>query len=137
MKDKQKIQQISVKGVLCRDNKVLVTKTASRGNYELPGGRVDFGETIEAAFAREMKEELGFEKVKMGNFINVWTFLHDRLDAYYHFIILDFEIFTDEKDIKLSPEHTDYRWIGFNEIDMINMREGHKETLKKYFKLFK
>lgn len=109
-------------------------KTASRGNYELPGGRVDFGETIEAAFTREMKEELGFEKVKIGNFINAWTFLHDRSEAYYHFMILDFEIFTDEKDIKISSEHTDYKWIGEDELDNINMREGHKESLRKFFK---
>lgn len=134
MSEKSKIQQISVKGVLCRNNKVLVLKTASRGNYELPGGRVDFGETIEEAFKREMKEELGFENVRMGKFINVWSFLHDREEAYYHFTILDFEIFTDESDIKISPEHTGYNWIGENEIEAINMREGHKKSLRKYFK---
>jgi len=134
MKVKEKVQQVSVKGILCRNNKVLVLKTASRGNYELPGGRVDFGETIEEAFKREMKEELGFENVRMGKFINVWTFLHDRKEAHYHFMILDFEIFSDEKEIKISTEHTDYKWIDANEIDAVNMRDGHKESLRKFFK---
>lgn len=100
----------------------------------MPGGRMDFGENIDQTFKREIEEELGFENVKLGRFINIWTFTSLRNGIDYHFIVLDFEIFTDEDDIKLSKEHTEYKWIGLDELGKIDMRDGHKESLRKYFK---
>ena len=81
----------------------------------------------------EIKEELGFEKIEMGNLINTWSFTNIRENINYHFIIFDFEFFADENEIKLSDEHTGYRWVGKGEFEEMNMREGHKETLRKYF----
>lgn len=130
--ENRKIQQVSIKGILCRECKVLILKTARSGRWELPGGRMDFGENIEQTFKRGMKEELGFEKVKLAKFINVWSFTSLRDGIDYHFIILDFEIFTDENNIKLSKEHIEYKWIGLADLDKIDMREGHKESIKKY-----
>lgn len=130
----KKIQQVSVKGILSRDDKVLVLKTAKSGRWELPGGRMDFGETVEQAFKREMREELGFKKVKPGKFINIWSFTSIRGMFNHHFVILDFVISTNETDIKLSFEHTEYRWAGEKEIGKLYMRSGHKESLKKFFK---
>lgn len=50
---------------------------------------------------------------------------------------LDFEVFTDESKIELSDEHTGYKWIERDEFEDINMREGHKESLRKYFNNYK
>lgn len=129
------IQQVSIKGILCRNGKVLILKTARSGRWELPGGRMDFGENAEQAFKREVREELGFKKVKLGKFVNIWSFISLRNGINHHFIILDFEFSTDEDKIKLSKEHTDYKWIGINEINRIKMRAGHKKSLKNYLKL--
>jgi len=130
----KKIQQVSIKGLLCRDNKVLFLKTQTK-KWEMPGGRVDYGENIDDTFYREMREEAGFENVKMGDLINSWSFVNEEIN--HHFIIFDFEIFTDENKIKLSDEHTDYKWVSVDEFEKMDMREGHKETLRKYFKLKK
>lgn len=129
----KKIQQVSIKGILCRNNRILFLKTAKKGMYELPGGRMDFGESVKQTFEREIKEELGFEKIKMGNLINMWLFTNIRENTNYHFILFDFEFFTDESEIKLSSEHTEYKWIGVKELDEVEIREGHKESIKKYF----
>lgn len=128
----QKIQRVSIKGMLCRDGKVLALKSGN-GIWELPGGGMDFGENVEQAFKREMEEELGFKSVRLGKFINIWSFISMRDGIDHHFIILDFEIFTDEEDIKLSKEHMEYKWIGIEDLDGLDMREGYKESIKKYF----
>lgn len=130
----KKIQQVSIKGLLCRDNKILVLKTARSGRWELPGGRMDFGETAEQTFKREMREELGFKKVKLGKFINIWMFTNVREGINHHFIILDFVISTDETEIKLSAEHIEYKWVGIGETGKLKMRSGHKESIRKFFK---
>ena len=49
---------ISVKGVLIHRGRVLVLRNG-RGEWELPGGRLDDGETPEKALTREIREETG------------------------------------------------------------------------------
>lgn len=128
------VQQVSVKGLLCKDGKVLVLLSPKRGYWELPGGRMDFGETAEQAFQREMEEELGFKKVNLEKFINIWSFTSVRDEVKYHFIVLDFAVSTDESDIRLSEEHTEYKWVSAEEASGLKMREGHKKSIKKFFK---
>lgn len=130
----ESIQQVSIKGMLCRNGKILVLKTARSERWELPGGRINFGESAAAAFKREIKEELGLKNVELGKFINIWSFTSLRNETNHHFIILDFEIFTNENKIKLSKEHTECKWIKASDLKRINMREGHKESLRRYFK---
>ncbi|NMC36118.1 NUDIX hydrolase [Candidatus Beckwithbacteria bacterium] len=58
---------VSVGALIFNDkNQILLTKRSQqakneRGCWEAPGGAVHFGETLEAAIRREMKEELGVE----------------------------------------------------------------------------
>ncbi|MCK5413303.1 MAG: NUDIX hydrolase [Candidatus Pacebacteria bacterium] len=131
MKD-DKIQQVSIRGFLCRDDKVLFLKTPTK-RWELPGGRMDYGESVEETFQREIKEEIGFENFEMGDLMNMWSFVNEEIN--HHFIVFDFEILTNEDIIRLSDEHIEYKWVGVDEFEQMNMREGHKETLRKYFKL--
>lgn len=132
-KKEKRIQQVSIKGLLCREGRILILKIPESTRWELPGGRMDFGENVSETFRREMKEELGFEKAVMGRLINAWSFTDNRDGIDHHFIIFDFEIFTDESKIILSEEHTECEWFGKDEFEKLDMREGHKETLRKYF----
>ena len=52
--------QLAVSGVIFRDGKVLLVRRArspGKGFYSLPGGRVEFGETLHTALHREIDEE--------------------------------------------------------------------------------
>ena len=76
---------------------------------------------------------MDLKKIKIGNLVNTWSFINVREDINYHFIIFDFEFFTDESKIKLSDEHTEYKWIGVEGLDKFEMRGGYKESIRKYF----
>jgi mutator protein MutT len=76
---------ISAKGVLCHDGRVLLVGN-SRGEWELPGGKLELGETPEACVARELAEELDVW-VAVGSLLDAWVYditndVHVRVLAY-------------------------------------------------------
>lgn len=63
---------VSVKGVLLRDGCVVLVGN-SRGEWELPGGKLEPAETVEACVAREIAEELALE-VGVGPLLDAWLY---------------------------------------------------------------
>ncbi len=131
--DKQ-IQKTTVKGIFYNDGKILFAKD-HKGRWELPGGKVEFNETIEETLKRECTEELGFKNIQVGDIVNAWTFSSTVNDIDYHFIVLVYECNTDEMIIKPSDEHEEHAWIPLDEINELNIRDGYKESVKKYREL--
>src|SRR4051812_48882988 len=59
---KHPVFEVSVKALIYQDGKLLLAKDDS-GKWDLPGGRLDEGEDIEACLHREVLEELGVKVV--------------------------------------------------------------------------
>lgn len=130
----KQIQKMSAKGIFFKDGKILFAKD-HKDKWELPGGRIDFNETIEIALKRECEEELGFDNIQIENIVNAWTFSSTVNNIDYHFIILIYDCTTIETEIKSSEEHTEYSWVPLDKINELNMREGYKESIRKYREL--
>jgi len=85
---------VGVGAVIVQDGRVLLVKRKYEplaGQWSLPGGAVEVGETLEACLIREMLEETGFE-VSVGPVIEVI----DRITrdeegrVMYHFVLVDY-----------------------------------------------
>ena len=63
---------VSVKGVLLNERGVVLVKNR-RNEWELPGGKLEPGETLESCVAREIAEELGLA-VRVGPVVDVWIY---------------------------------------------------------------
>lgn len=85
---------VGVGAVIIDDGKVLLIRRRYEplaGQWSLPGGAVDIGETLEAATAREMKEETGLD-VEVGPVIEVFDRIIKDEDerVRYHYVLVDY-----------------------------------------------
>ena len=85
---------VGVGAVIVQDGKVLLVKRKYEplaGQWSLPGGAVEVGETLEACLIREMLEETGLE-VSVGPVIEVFDRITHDEDGrvMYHFVLVDY-----------------------------------------------
>ena len=82
-----------------------------KGLWSIPGGRVEFGEYIADALAREVKEETDLD-VEVGELIGIAEVVGDP-----HYVILDFGARVVGNDVpRAAGDAADARWVTFDEV---------------------
>lgn len=107
----------SVKTLIIKNNTFLVVYNLVNGIklWDLPGGRMEFGETAEETLKREILEELNVT-IKPIKVIDTWNYIHNS-NCQITGIIYYSELITNE--IKISDEHDGYEWIEFEKAETI------------------
>lgn len=104
--------RIAVSAAIFRDGKVLLTRRArspAKGFYSLPGGRVEFGESLHQALSREVDEETGLE-IEIVSLAG-WREVLPAAPAAGHYLIMSFAARWVAREPVLNDELDDYRWI--------------------------
>lgn len=95
--------------------------------YDIPGGRLEFGEDLENSVKREVMEETGLT-IKPLTVFNAWTFTKDK----FQLTGVDFLSEYTSGDIKLSDEHDEVVWLTSNDINkMTELPSWLVKTIKK------
>ena len=127
----KRIQRISIKGLVTKDNKVFMVKDQA-GNWEFPGGRIDFGEKPEETLRREFKEELDVDLIEIGEVIDIFSFTTEARGDEYHFIVVVYNCQADLSKVRISEEHLEYAWISFDQLDQYQMRNSYRQFFLKF-----
>src|SRR6185436_17191385 len=85
---------VGVGAVIVREGKVVLVKRRFEplaGQWSLPGGRLELGETLEGGLAREMLEETGLD-VQVGPVVDVFDriLLDPERRVRYHYVLIDY-----------------------------------------------
>jgi 8-oxo-dGTP diphosphatase len=104
--------QIAVSAVIFREGRVLLVRRArspAKGYYSLPGGRVEFGETLHAALHREVAEETAL-KIEIAELAG-WREVVPAAAGGGHYLIMSFAARWRTGEAVLNEELDDHQWL--------------------------
>lgn len=110
--------EIVLTGILKDEDLFLIVKRSDNddlypGAWEFPGGHLEIGETLKEGLKRELFEEIGYTKKIEPIITHYFDEIKEKNHELIHNLEIDFiiNVKKDKIDIKLSNEHTDYKWV--------------------------
>jgi len=118
------------------EGKVLFLRRAhtafGEGGWCLPGGKVDYEETVEQSARKELREETALEAQNPR-----FLFYQDSLPAgpgSMHCINFYFEC-DAQGELEMNPESSDWAWLGSDELDRYDIVFRNDEGLRQYWEM--
>ena len=125
---------IGVGAVVLQHGNVLLVKRANeprKGEWSLPGGLVELGESLVEATRREIREETGLD-VDVGPLIEVFDRIHRRdLRVQYHFVIADYLCTPRGGSLAASDDAEDVAWVSPNDLAAYGVNEHAIRVIRK------
>jgi 8-oxo-dGTP pyrophosphatase MutT (NUDIX family) len=119
---------VSVKGIVVRDDTVVLLRNR-RDEWELPGGKLEIGESPESCVAREIDEELGLDVVPR-SLVDSWVY---DIAAGTHVVVLTYGcVERTARPVVLSDEHTRFEWIPLGMVARLPMPDGYKTSIARW-----
>jgi mutator protein MutT len=129
---------VSVGAVIVDRGRVLLVRRAHeplKGEWSLPGGGVEIGETLEAALVREVREETGM-RVSVGPVVDVLDRIHPAADGRieFHYVIVDYLCrATEETQPAASSDADAVAWVVEDEIERYRLTESAAAVVRRAF----
>ncbi len=126
-------QRVAVRAIIHKNEKTLLLKRASGresilGKYELPGGKLDYGEQPEDALGRYLHDDVGLT-IRTAQLFDVLSYIdHDNRDIQYVFVLYLVSLRGDDK-ITLSQNYDHYLWEKMSNIQQNELTESAKLLL--------
>jgi 8-oxo-dGTP diphosphatase len=135
---------VGVGGVIIDNGRVLLIRRGSeplRGEWSIPGGTLELGESLKEGVARELREETGLD-VRVLDLIEVFDriFLNEsqlpserKPQPRYHFVIVDFLCERIGGEPRAGSDVTDVAFATEAELGKFHLTETATRVLKRAF----
>jgi 8-oxo-dGTP diphosphatase len=112
---------IGVGAVVIDGNKVLLVRRGQeplKGEWSLPGGALELGETLQQGVVREVLEETGLTVVPAGIVEVLDRITQDDLSGRirYHYVLVDFLCHVASGALRGGSDAEEARWVGQEEL---------------------
>lgn len=125
--------EICVRAIINKE-RILICRNKSRGYYFFPGGHLKFGEKVQDALIREMKEELGL-KIEDYEFIGAVENIFLQDNQKHHELNLVFKLTVKKIKSQSRENHIDFLFLNKEKFVKEKVLPiALKKSLLKWFK---
>jgi mutator protein MutT len=126
---------VGVGAVIVQDDRVLLIRRGQApllGEWSLPGGVLECGETLREAVVREAREETGLE-VDAGEMLGVYerVILSEDGRVRYHYVLIDFLCRPVAGDPKAGTDAADVRWFLRRELHDLKLPADTLDVIER------
>lgn len=124
---------------IVKDKMILLLKRRDNGKWTMPGGTLEFGESLASCAIREVMEESGL-KVEITDIIGTYTdpnilVAYSDGEVRQEFTVVYAGKFTDT-NVSLDEESTDYRWADFDSVNTIELADSQRKRINDVIKFY-
>ncbi|MFY9801610.1 MAG: NUDIX hydrolase [Candidatus Acidiferrales bacterium] len=132
---------VGVGGVVIVEGRTLLIRRGSaplKGEWSIPGGMLELGETLDQGVRRELAEETGLD-VRVGDLIEVFerVFMDDDGRTRYHFVILDYLCEAVSGEARAGSDVTDVAWAREEELVKYSLTPTATRVIKRAFEMWR
>jgi mutator protein MutT len=126
---------VGVGGVIVRGSSVLLVRRGReplRGEWSIPGGAVELGETLRQALVREVREETGLE-VEVGPVLGVFDsiFPGPGPRPQYHYVLIDFLCHPVGGLLRAASDASEARWVTASELAALEILPKTRQVIRQ------
>ena len=126
---------VGVGAVIVHEGRVVIVQRGTeplKGQWSIPGGALEVGETLRECAEREAREETGLQ-VEAGEVLEVFDAIYREADGriQYHYVLIDFACRLVAGELHAGADATQARWVTLGELDGFQVADTAKTVIGK------
>jgi ADP-ribose pyrophosphatase YjhB (NUDIX family) len=126
---------VGVGAVIVEGDRVLLVRRGAEpmaGEWSIPGGLLELGETLRAGAVREALEETGFQ-VEAGTVLEVLDriVLDTNGKPRYHYVLIDFLCHRIAGELRAGGDAAEARWVRESELESLGVAEPAVRVIRR------